>query len=271
MVTSLRNSTFLLALLYAPLNFASEEAFFGAMSDAWHGGAPWPLLDRHYPNPTLGSAYEVQSQFVLGLHDVMVGFKAGLTSLPARQRFGASEPVAGVLLESMRATGTIDVAAYSVLMIEVEIGFILSGPITAAVTDPEALRGVIESIVPVVELPDLGFEAGGVTSAVNIVAANVSARKFLLGERRSPSTDANGVRVRLLRDGVEVSAGIGTDAMADQYKALQWLINRTLETGYEIQKGQLFITGALGPMVPGQIGAYVADYEGLDDIPFEIR
>lgn len=268
---SLRVSFLIMALALAPIANASDEVFFGALNDAWHGSARWPLLDVHYPAPTIAQAYEVQTQFIYGLHEEIVGFKAGLTSPQARKRFGADQAVAGVLLEGMAATAVIDAREFSELMIEVEIGFILSEAIADPITDPKALRRVIGSVVPVVELPDPGFDEGGSLTVVNIIAANVSARKFVVGKSHLPDMDANRVRVRLLQDGKEVSSGTGSDAMADQYEALMWLVNRTLESGYEIRKGHLFITGALGPMVPGPAGIYVADYDGLEDIRFEIR
>ena len=271
MVISLRVSFLLTALALAGIANASDEVFFGALNDAWYGSARWPLLDVHYPAPTIGQAYEVQTQFVYGLHEEMVGFKAGLTSPQAQKRFGAEQAVAGVLLAGMASTGIIEATEFSEPMIEVEIGFIVSEAVLTPITDPEALRRVIGSVVPVVELPDPGFDGGGTPTVVNIIAANVSARKFVLGKRQPPAMDANHVGVRLLRDGKEVSRGTGSDAMADQYEALRWLINRTLESGYEIRKGHLFITGALGPMVPGLAGVYVADYDGLEDIRFEIR
>jgi hypothetical protein len=46
---------------------------------------------------------------------------------------------------------------------------------------------------------------------------------------------------------------------------------KKLEEGYEIQPGQIPITGALPKPLPGKPGDYVADFKGLGTISFEIR
>ncbi|MCB1693529.1 MAG: hypothetical protein KDI19_12250, partial [Pseudomonadales bacterium] len=143
--------------------------------------------------------------------------------------------------------------------------------ITAKIADGPGVRAVIGEVVPVVELPDLGFLEPDRLTDVNIVAANVSARHYIEGARMSPPADVNHLAITLAHNDEVVMRGAATDAMGNQYEALRWLINRTLSTGYEIKKGQLFITGAMGAMTPGKPGKYVASYEGWGAIGFEVR
>ena len=59
--------------------------------------------------------------------------------------------------------------------------------------------------------------------------------------------------------------------MGNQMLALQWLINRTIESGYNIKKGDLLITGALGKMIAAEKGNYDADFGELGHLAFSIR
>ena len=83
--------------------------------------------------------------------------------------------------------------------------------------------------------------------------------------------DLNAVEVTLSRDGETVNTGKGTDALGDQWQAALWLVNTTLEHGWTIEPGQLIITGALGNMIPGKSGRYIADYGDMGTIAFEIQ
>jgi 2-keto-4-pentenoate hydratase len=68
-----------------------------------------------------------------------------------------------------------------------------------------------------------------------------------------------------------VNQGKGTDALAGQWKAALWLVNTMVKQGWKIEPGHIIITGALGRMVPGKPGNYIADYGNLGTITFEIN
>jgi 2-keto-4-pentenoate hydratase len=72
-------------------------------------------------------------------------------------------------------------------------------------------------------------------------------------------------------DEQEVNRGKGTDALGDQWKAAVWLVNTMVESGWKMEPGHVVITGALGKMIPGRPGKYVADYGGFGKISFEIK
>ena len=44
-----------------------------------------------------------------------------------------------------------------------------------------------------------------------------------------------------------------------------------IEQGWTIEPGHILLTGALGKMVPGKTGKYIADYGPLGKIAFEIK
>lgn len=197
----------------------------------------------------LESAYQLQYQLVQGVAFPIIGYKAGLTSEAGQKKFNVSEPVAGALFQEGLA---FDRHAYLLsnhtnLMLETEIGFILNQNITQLVT-AEQLPAMIKSVVPVIELPDLRFEDPSSISGHGLIVNNVASNKVLVGKPISvESLDINQITTRLTRNGQLVIEGQATDAMGDQWRALAWLINRSLRTGYPVSEGNLLITGSLGP------------------------
>jgi 2-keto-4-pentenoate hydratase len=157
-------------------------------------------------------------------------------------------------------------------MIETEIGFIMGKPITHQIKDVAELRGYVRAIMPVIELPDLGYEDLKKLKAVDIIASNVSATQFIAGEeKRLNGLNLNDLTVALSLDGQVVNQGKESDALGDQWEAALWLVNFVINQGWKIEPGQILITGVLGKMLPGRPGNYVADYGSLGKIQFEIR
>lgn len=224
-------------------------------------------------------AYEIQHEVVDLLGGALKpdGFKAGLTTAAAQKKFSAEGPVAGVLMagslrESRGKILQVDRTPFLRPMFEVELGFRFNRVISQPVTSVEQLKVLVESVAPVVELPDLAFESVGDISATDIIANNVLSKQLLAGVEQSPDKAVvNGIKVTVYRDGKAVMQGTSGAVMNDQWRALQWLVNHTLQQGYTIYPGQIFITGAISGMSPLIPGQYVADYGSLGVIRFSAR
>ena len=245
------------------------------LTQCWQQKRPIPVLSQHDPALTVERAYAVQRAYVRRrlASDQIAGFKLGLTSNAAQKRFGLTAPAAGVLLASGRRTGspTIDRAAFKMLMIETEIGFVVGQRIARPLKDEAALEPRIRAVMPVIELPDLGFQDMKHLKGVDIIAANVSAVQFIIGqERKATGVDLNAVAVALALNAQVVNRGKGADARGDQWHAALWLVNTTVKQGWTIEPGHILITGALGKMMPGHPGEYVADFGDLGQVRFEI-
>lgn len=224
-------------------------------------------------------AYEIQFEVVDFLAGALKpdGFKAGLTTAAAQQKFSADGPVAGVLLAgSLRESGgkilEVDRGPFLRPMFEVELGFRFNRVIVETVSSIDELKTLVESVAPVVELPDLAFESIRDIKATDIIANNVLAKQVIAGIDQSPDKAVvNGIRVTVYRDGKEVMRGISGDVMKNQWQALLWLVNHTVRQGYTIYPGQICITGAISGMSPLIPGQYVADYGSLGVIRFTAR
>ena len=80
----------------------------------------------------------------------------------------------------------------------------------------------------------------------------------------------NSITVKLLFDGNEINTGHGYEALGDQWQALLWLVNTLVDQGWKIKPGDTLITGALGKMLPGKTGKYVANFGNFGSIEFEV-
>ena len=95
---------------------------------------------------------------------------------------------------------------------------------------------------------------------------------FIAGAKREvDQLDVNSLRVVLKRDAEIVNRGQGKDALGGQWQAALWLVNTMVKQGWKIEAGYILLTGALGRMVPGKPGKYIADYGSFGSISFTIN
>ena len=272
----------LLLILALFFNVAAAEAFApsdGALMllQAERDRQPIPLMTQADPSLDIDGAYKIQKAYIdmkLAGGDQIAGFKGGLTAGGVQKRFGMNAPVTGVLLESGKLTGSpvLERANYGALMLEVEVAFVIGEPIRETLPEIAALRPKIRALMPSVEVPDLGVTDMKKLKAQDLVACNVSARQFILGQPIDPAAvDVNAVQVKLYHNGAPINTGNGADALGDQWNAALWLVNSMIDQGYTLEPGQVLMTGALGAMLPGKPGRYTADFGDFGRIEFEVR
>lgn len=219
-------------------------------------------------------AYSLQRVSVLqhAINDPIVGYKAGLTSEKGQDAFNVDEPLVGALFRSgfSRNRGAYMLGNYHDLRLEVELGFILSKPITKPIS-AEELPQYIKAIVPIVELPNLRFARKSEMTAVTLVTSNVASNQFIMGNTMPFDNEhVNNLQATLKKNGSLINQGKATDAMGDQKEALVWMINKLLSVNYPINKDYLLITGALGTMLPAEKGQYEAYFGTESAKPYEM-
>ncbi|ARN73208.1 hypothetical protein [Oceanicoccus sagamiensis] len=178
----------------------------------------------------------------------------------------------GSLIPAEEGRFVVNAQDYNNLMMEAEIGFRLNVAVKEPVTDIEALQLMVAKVLPVVELPDLAFDKPDALQGVDIIANNVVAKRYITGiEVALETLDLNDLRIEIQKDGGLLLEGDSSDAMGDQWQALLWLVNQTLANGWEIEPGQLFITGAIGRMLPAKVGFYQINYGALGQLDFNVE
>lgn len=263
-------------LLFILTPAKGEEIFAERLWQAHQQRQPTPHFSAFQATASETEAYQIQQQYVQlrQVSDPIAGYKAGLTSTAGQRKFGVSQALSAVLFDSghIAHPQAISLQQAGKLMVETELGFILAKSISQPVTGRAELIQLVESVVAVIELPDLGYQDLGQLNGVDLIAANVASHQYLVGEKLplSQLDDINQIATTLSFNHHVLFNGKASDALGDQWQALQWLINQLIAQGYQLSAGELLITGALGKMVPAQVGAYRAQFGPLGSLEFRI-
>ncbi len=273
--TSLKQAILGLFLLIA-FPATADEDFSKQLFEAFTNKQLTPHISLIMPGLSEQSAYKIQKNYVQlrQQQDPVTGYKAGLTSQAGQQKFSVSGSLSGALFASgqIKDGQKISIRNAGKLMLETELGFILSKAISQPVKNPQELTNSIESIAAIVELPDLGYVDLKKLKGIDLIAANLASHQYIIGDKVSIGSigNINQITTHLSYNGKEIFKGMATDAQGDQWVALHWLVNHLLEQGYQLSAGDLLITGALGKMVAANSGDYLAQFGPLGQINFKI-
>ena len=226
------------------------------------------LIDR----TDIDSAYRIQTRNTESLLDGgrrVIGRKIGLTSPAVQRQIGVDQPDFGVLLDDFDVSGDASVDSTRLLQprIEAEIAFTLSCDIDEPITDDRASQ-FVDRVFASFEIVDSRI-AGWDISLADTVADNASSGLFVLGDSvaKVDAPDLATIEMTMTADGVQVSAGTGSDCLGSPWKALVWLANTSLSYGSPLRAGEVILSGALGPMVPVRPGStYTASITGIGGV-----
>lgn len=266
-----------IVVLVTGLSWAGEAEVVKSILDARVAVKQFPNPASQLPGLTLEKAYGVQKDVVKGLvakGDAVNGFKGGLTTEAAQKRFGVNEPLMGQLLKSgeLAPGAVVNSKDFVRLFVETEIGYVLGQKISQPVKDVESLKKMVKEVFPAIELPDMRFADMKTVTGPDIVVDAVGSAKYIVGKKiPADKADVNKVEVTLTLDGNVVNQGKAADCLGDQWKALLWLVNTAVAKGWTLEPGQVFITGAMGAMIPGKPGKYEAKWGPLGSISWTVQ
>lgn len=204
----------------------------------------------------------------------VIGYKAGLTSKPAQERFKVSEPVRGVLYRDMMLPdgATLPPGWGTRPVFEADLILVVGDSAINQAQSVEAAMEHVSAVHPFMELPDLTLAEGEPITGVTLTAMGVAPRLGVLGDAiavNDPQTMADALgdmQVTLSAADGEVLAQVpGQAVMGHPVNSLLWLISK----GVELQPGDLVSVGSFGPLFPpakGKGGASVR-YDGLPGNP----
>jgi 2-oxopent-4-enoate hydratase len=234
-----------------------------------------PLTDD---DPAMGMAdgYAVQRDLVamlLGDGDRVVGYKAGLTSVPMQRQFGVDTPDYGPVLEStLYADGDrVPRAAFIAPKVEAEIVFRLgtglAGPgVTVAMAD-----AAISEVMAGLEVVDSRIADWRIRLA-DTIADLASTGAVVLGSRAVPasSVDPRLIGMVFSRNDEIVATGAGAAALGNPVAVVAWLANTLGEHGVALEAGQVIMTGALHAAVTMDHGdKFVAEFDRLGTVAIQ--
>ncbi|MEX0427290.1 2-keto-4-pentenoate hydratase [Nocardioides sp. DS6] len=219
-------------------------------------GVPCPPVRDLIGRDDLPAAYAVQERLTaarLAAGATVVGRKIGLTSEAVQQQLGVDQPDFGVLFDDMAYAGGDTIPANAVLQprAEAEIAFVLAEDLADGDLDDDQVRGAIDYAVAAIEVCGSRI-AGWDISFGDTVADNASSGVYVLGptHKRLDEFEPKDVVMSMTIDGEEVSTGTGAACLGDPVNAVVWLARQARELGEPLRKGQVILSGALGPMRP---------------------
>ncbi len=264
-------------LFFACYSSAGEKEVIQSILDARASVKTFPLPSAQIADLSVEKAYGLQrdlAKLIIEKGDKISGFKGGLTSEAGQKRFGVDQPLLGPLFESgeLGPDAVVDQKSFTKLFIETEIGYVLGEKITEPVKDLDSLKKKIKEVFPAIELPDLRFDDMKNLKGPDIIVDAVSCAKYIVGKRiPADQLDVSGVEVTLKLDGQEINKGKASDTLGDQWKALLWLVNGAVKQGWTLEPGYIFITGAMGNMLPGKPGKYEGDWGRLGTLSWTVK
>ena len=256
-----------------PAGCPSDEDVESFLAD-WRAARPTqPLVSEG----TIEDALCAQQKILQRLEPSLgapVGFKAGLTSVAAQERFGVEDPVRGVLLEGMLLQDGASVPATfgAQPLYEADLLVVVADEAVNDAQSPEEVLSHLSGVIPFIELPDLAV-VGGV-AALNgpaLTAINVAARLGVVGEtiavEHSPAflQALADMTVRVFdQNGDELATAQGSAVLGHPLNAILWLV----ESGVRLGAGDYVSVGSIGPLLTPEPGQRISvTYEGLPGNP----
>lgn len=236
-----------------------------------------PPIRDYIAKKDLDKAYEIQKINIdhqLKQGQKIVGKKIGLTSKKVQKQLGVDQPDFGVLLNEMEIENDSEIP-FSQLMqpkAEAEIAFVLKDDLTKETITMQDVVSAIDYALPAIEIVGSRIENWDI-QITDTIADNASASHFVTGNSRVDieQLDLIHCKMRLYVNEKLVSEGQGKDCLGNPLNAVLWLAQKMKELGNPLRKGEIILSGALGPMVNLSAGDRVkAKIEGLGEVVFSV-
>jgi 2-keto-4-pentenoate hydratase len=231
---------------------------------------------------TMTEAMLVQKTMVKRLQPALgkpVGYKVGLVTREAQERFGIETPVRGVLLEKMLLQSGDEVPT------NFAVHPLLEADLIVVVADKgiNKARSVIEvaehlkELVAFIELPDAFIATNPPPDGALLTAGNVGARLGVLGQRAPVLATAQFVKALgdmqvTINDqtGTELGRGEGRVILDHPLNAVLWLMEELNRSGERLKAGDLISLGSIKAIPAPSDKTISVRYQGLPGGPLEV-
>lgn len=251
-----------------PIAAAAER-----LAGAWtSGGTVAPVRDL-IPAGDVDAAYAVQdigTRARLAAGRRLVGRKIGLTSPAVQKQLGVDQPDYGMLFDDMDVPLGREIGWGRVHQpkIETEIAFVLAQDLNDDRLTAADILSAIDYAVAAFEIVGSRI-AGWDITLVDTIADNASSGLFVLGHqpRRLHEFDVVGAGMTMLRGNDVVSQGVGSACLGSPVSAVLWLARVMAARGRPLTRGDIVLSGALGPMVAAApTDRFEATIDGLGSV-----
>jgi len=235
-------------------------------------------IRSHLKELDLESAYKIQKINVdqkIAKGGIEIGKKIGLTSFKVQEQLGVDQPDFGVLLQHMQFQQGENLAFAELMQpkAEAEIAFILKEDLKGKNITTEDVILATDYITSAIEIVGSRIKDWNI-KITDTIADNASSSHFILGTKKAnvQEIDLENSKMQLFVNDQLVSEGDGTSCMGNPLNSVVWLANKMNDLGNPLKKGEIILSGALGPMVNLNPSDKVkANIEGLGDIDFLVN
>ena len=227
------------------------KQLFDALNSGQSIGPLRALIDND-----IDAAYAIQKELVTlrkARGEKVVGKKIGLTSFAVQKQLGVDQPDYGILFDTMDVSRSKSIDSSKLILpkVEGELAFILGKDITSKNITMDILVDAIAEVRASIEVVDSRVEDWNIQIS-DTIADNASGSHFILGEDNKLLNDLNPetISMKLYKNGKLSSEGNGRACMDNPLNAALWLAQKMNNQGEPLCKGEVLLSGALGPMVP---------------------
>ena len=219
------------------------------------------------------TAYAIQKKLIqqrIADGERVVGKKIGLTSPAVQAQLGVDQPDYGVLFDTMdrSATRVIHMRELMQPKVEGELTFVLGADILDPEVEMEALKKAIKEVRASIEIVGSRIDGWNIQIS-DTIADNASGSHFVIGAdaKSLAEVDTAAVKMVLSKNGEVASEGTGTACMGDPLNAALWLARTMAKNGQPLRRGEVLLSGALGPMVPVEEGdVFALEVSGFETL-----
>lgn len=198
------------------------------------------------------------------------GCKIGLTSLAVQNQLGVNQPDFGLLFDFMELNNGESISMSELIQpkAEAELAFFLAEDLTQDELTEQTVAHAVDYVSAAIEIVGSRVRNWDIR-ITDTIADNASSSHYVLGDvkKKIHEVDLVGVKMKLYKNGEMVSQGQGSDCLGSPLKSATWLAQTMKQKGLPLKKGDVILTGALGPMCPIAEGdVFFAEIDGFDDV-----
>ena len=225
-----------------------------AAAIASHAALPAFEIER-----SLDDSYRLQHDVTRARTQGAVGgVKAGVTAPGMQGLLKLDHALIGSLYADSRYESRCKIPYIEGRNLECEVAIIVDG------------EGRPASVAPAIEIVRVQFGRPTDLSASNLVACNLGADAYIVGEPIPWEPSFEHATVTLTRDDEVLNEAAMSDALGGPEPGARWMWQEARKRGLPCEEGTLFLGGACGAVVPAEVGRYHADFGSLGEIQFEI-
>ena len=206
-------------------------------------------LDQAYQIQQINHAIRLQNGAKL------VGRKIGLTAPSVQKQLGVDQPDFGMLYHDMEILHGHEVPWNKCILpkAEVEIAFVLGQNLDQDNLTSHSIISAVDYVLPCIEIVDSRIENWDI-NILDTIADNASASFYVLGHspKRLDQIDILSCTMQMHKNNELVSEGKSSACMHSPINAMLWLAKTMKTAGLPLQKGDVILSGALGPVIDAQ-------------------